>query len=90
MNTQKIAVTVPKHLLDMIDSVTNCQKMSRSKFISEAIYEKIHKEQKGAIKPNYELEKDAWDALDIESIAVETGRSDGSVNHDSYVYGTLK
>jgi len=33
---------------------------------------------------------DPWDALDIESIAVDTGRPDGSVNHDHYIYGTPK
>jgi hypothetical protein len=33
---------------------------------------------------------DPWDALDIESIAVDTGREDGSVNHDHYIYGTPK
>ena len=33
---------------------------------------------------------DPWDALDMEEIATETGRKDGSVNHDHYIYGTLK
>lgn len=30
---------------------------------------------------------DSWDTLDIESIAVNTGRTDGSINHDYYIYG---
>ncbi len=33
---------------------------------------------------------DPWDALDIDAIAVDTGRKDGSINHDHYIYGTLK
>lgn len=35
-------------------------------------------------------EIDPWDALDIESIAVDTGRTDGSINHDHYLYGIPK
>jgi len=33
---------------------------------------------------------DPWDALDIEAIAVDTDRTDGSINHDHYIYGTPK
>ena len=33
---------------------------------------------------------DPWDALDIEAIAVDTGRKDGSIQHDHYIYGTPK
>jgi len=33
---------------------------------------------------------DPWDSLDIEAIAVDTGRTDGSINHDHYIYGTPK
>ena len=33
---------------------------------------------------------DPWDALDLEAIAVDTGQTDGSVNHDHYIYGTPK
>lgn len=35
-------------------------------------------------------ETDPWDMLDIETIAADTGRSDGSVHHDHYIYGTPK
>ncbi len=90
MNTQKIAVTVPKQLLEMVDTLSKHRKISRSKFISEAVREKILKEQKRVIKENDETETDPWDALDIEAIAVETGRTDGSVNHDRYVYEAPK
>jgi len=37
-----------------------------------------------------ESDIDPWDALDIEAIAVDTGRTDGSINHDHYIYGTPK
>ena len=33
---------------------------------------------------------DPWDALDIEAIAVDTRRTDGSINHDNYIYGMPK
>lgn len=33
---------------------------------------------------------DPWDALDMESVATDTGRTDGSVRHDHYIYGTPK
>lgn len=29
---------------------------------------------------------DSWDSLDIESFSIDTGRKDGSVNHDFYIY----
>ncbi len=48
--------------------------------------ETIKKEQKGAGTSNI----DPWDAMDIEAIAVDTGRTDGSVNHDQYIYGMPK
>jgi len=35
-------------------------------------------------------EADPWDLLDIEAVAADMGRSDGSVNHDYYIYGTPK
>ncbi len=33
---------------------------------------------------------DPWDALDFESIAVDTGIEDFAENHDHYLYGTPK
>jgi hypothetical protein len=51
---------------------------------------KILKGQKRVVKENYEQETDSWDVLDVESIAVKTGRTDGSGNHDCYIYGTPK
>ncbi len=90
MNTQKIAITVPMPLLTVLDDVRKHRGISRSKFISEAVHEKILKEQKQVTMGNYDSETDPWDALDIEAVAVETGRTDGSVNHDFYIYGILK
>lgn len=37
-----------------------------------------------------DLKPDPWDTLDIEAIAVDTGRTDGSINHDHYIYGSPK
>ena len=46
----------------------------------------FQKEQDTAI----DSEIDPWDALDLEEIAIDTGRGDGSINHDQYLYGTPK
>jgi len=35
-------------------------------------------------------EADTWDLLDIEAMSADMGRSDGSVNHDYYIYGIPK
>ncbi len=36
------------------------------------------------------VEKDSWDDLDIDTLAVDTGREDFAENHDHYLYGVLK
>jgi hypothetical protein len=42
------------------------------------------------IQPSSSHEQDAWDQLDIERIAIDTGISDFAYQHDHYLYGTPK
>lgn len=53
----------------------------------------LKKEAESLQKKQTVLEKstmDPWDALDIEAIAVDSGSTDGSINHDHYIYGIPK
>jgi metal-responsive CopG/Arc/MetJ family transcriptional regulator len=54
MNTQKIAITVPSDLLEMIDKKTESRSMSRSKFISLLLREKLLEERNRQLKDEYD------------------------------------
>ena len=54
MNTQKIAITVPKDLIMMVDDISKEKGVSRSKFISSVIREKILSERNDRIKTAYD------------------------------------
>lgn len=54
MNTQKIAITVPSDLLAMIDKTTEQHRMSRSKFISLLLREKLLEERNRQLKDEYD------------------------------------
>ncbi len=53
MNTQKVAITVPKDLIMMVDDISKKKGLSRSKFISLIIKEKILSERDKKIKAVY-------------------------------------
>ena len=54
MNTQKIAITVPSDLLDIIDKTTVQRSMSGSKFISLLLREKLQEERNSHLKNEYD------------------------------------
>ena len=54
MNTQKIAITVPSDLLDIIDKKTEQRSMSRSKFISLLLRDKLLEERNRQLKDEYD------------------------------------
>ncbi|HUT42782.1 MAG TPA: ribbon-helix-helix protein, CopG family [Desulfobacterales bacterium] len=54
MNTQKIAITVPSDLLDIIDEITTRRSISRSKFISLLLREKLQEERNRHLKNEYD------------------------------------
>lgn len=54
MNTKKIAITVPKELVMTIDVLSHESGVSRSKFITDILNEKITKEKNEQIKTAYD------------------------------------
>ena len=53
MNTQKVAITVPIDLLKIIDDISKQKGMSRSRFISTILREKVVQEKEKRIKAAY-------------------------------------
>lgn len=55
MNTQKVAITIPKGLITLIDAISKQQGISRSKYISLVLGEKIMQEQHNNLQKAYDL-----------------------------------
>ncbi len=53
MNTQKVAITVPVDLLTIIDDISKQKGMSRSRYISTILREKVLQEKEKRIKAAY-------------------------------------
>ena len=53
MNTQKIAISMPADLVAMIDVISKQNGMSRSRFISTVLHEKVLSEKEKQIKEVY-------------------------------------
>ena len=53
MNTQKIAISIPADLVAMIDIISKQKGMSRSRFISTVLHEKVLNEKERQIKEVY-------------------------------------
>ena len=53
MNTQQVALTVPTDLLTIIDDISKQKGMSRSRFISTILREKVVQEKEKRIKAAY-------------------------------------
>ena len=45
MNTQKVAITIPNDIIAIIDKISKKTGVSRSKYISEVLRDKIKEEQ---------------------------------------------
>lgn len=54
MNTQKVAITIPKKIVMMIDMISKKQGISRSRYISSVLREKLADEQERIIKEAYD------------------------------------
>jgi len=54
MNTQKVAISMPPDLLDSIDNIRKKKGLSRSKYISSLLREKISVEKRKEIKKAYD------------------------------------
>ncbi len=54
MHTQKVAITIPKNLVVIIDTLSKQKGVSRSKFISSVLQEKILTEKDRQLKDAYD------------------------------------
>ena len=54
MNTRKVAITVPEELITLIDDMSKKKGLSRSKFISMIVSEKLVSERNRHIKDAYD------------------------------------
>ena len=53
MNTQKVAITIPTDLLTTIDDISKQKGISRSRYISNLLREKVLDEKERQIKVSY-------------------------------------
>ncbi len=53
MNTQKVAITVPKDLIVLVDEISRLKGISRSMFISRVLREKVQDEKDQQLKEAY-------------------------------------
>ena len=53
MHTQKVAITIPADLVIMIDDISRQMGLSRSKYISTVLREKVLSEKERQIKDSY-------------------------------------
>jgi len=53
MNTQKVAITMPTDLLTTIDDISKQKGISRSRYISNILKEKVLDEKEKQIKASY-------------------------------------
>jgi metal-responsive CopG/Arc/MetJ family transcriptional regulator len=81
MNTQKVAITIPTELVTIIDAITKQKGISRSKFISNMLREKIFDEKNKLIKDAYNRifsdEKIRKEQLESASWFEGTGSKEG-------------
>ena len=54
MNTQKVAITIPKNILIMIDKISLSKGISRSKLISSMLEQKLVDEKAAYLKSAYD------------------------------------
>ena len=53
MNTKKVAITVPKDLIVLVDEISRLKGISRSMFISRVLREKLQEEKDQQLKEAY-------------------------------------
>lgn len=54
MNTQKVAITVPKDLISVVDEISRLKGISRSNFISSVLREKVRDEKGRRLREAYD------------------------------------
>jgi metal-responsive CopG/Arc/MetJ family transcriptional regulator len=53
MNTKKVAITVPKDLIIIVDEISRLKGVSRSNYISMVLRDKVRDEKKQKLKDAY-------------------------------------
>ena len=53
MNTQKVAITIPKDLIVVVDEISRLKGISRSKFITRVLFEEVQNEKDRNLKEAY-------------------------------------
>ncbi len=81
MSTQKVAVTIPKNLVTMIDMISKKEGVSRSRYISRVLAENLLKTQDRRIGEAYDSvfsdTKIRKEQLDISNWFEGSGCADG-------------
>jgi hypothetical protein len=54
MNAQKVAITMPENLIKQVDILSSNQGLSRSRYITLAVAEKIEKEKERFLTDSYD------------------------------------
>jgi hypothetical protein len=54
VNTQKVAITIPRNLVATIDTMSREQGLSRSRFIARLLSEKVQEEREKILKEAYD------------------------------------
>ena len=84
MNTQKVAITVPKDLIVIVDEISKLKGISRSKFISRVLSEKIRDEKDQQLREAYNR---VFSDNAIRKEQLETaGWFEGSGNNEGQVW----
>jgi metal-responsive CopG/Arc/MetJ family transcriptional regulator len=68
MNTQKVAITIPKNILIMLDNISHAKGISRSKLITGMLEQKLVEEKAAYLK-------NAYDSVFEDDIIKEEQRS---------------
>lgn len=71
MNTQKVAITLPKHLLTSIDELSKQIGLSRSRYITQILSQTIARDRKRALKDAYDK---GFSDKDISKEQLETAK----------------
>jgi metal-responsive CopG/Arc/MetJ family transcriptional regulator len=71
IGTQKVAITMPQVLIKEIDTVSKKKGLSRSRYITQAVYEKIENEKKRLITECY---NEIFSDSKIQKEQLETAR----------------
>jgi metal-responsive CopG/Arc/MetJ family transcriptional regulator len=81
MRTEKVAITIPSDLISVIDDIRNRRGISRSKFITLLLRQKISDEQEREVREAYDRvfsdESVAKEQLETAAWLEGSGREEG-------------